>query len=98
MKDSTFLCVSLYELFSASINKEGTSPSIFLVRITKIEMAALEEIKFENMRYMTYRQKSIQGTGFMESGSCCERAHNKPCGQKYLWRGKQSKKVLGFLI
>lgn len=44
-----FVCENLYELFSAYINKERTSPSIFLVRIRKIEMAAFEEIKFENM-------------------------------------------------
>lgn len=44
-----FVCENLYELFSAYINKEETSPSIFLVRIRKIEMAALEEIKIENM-------------------------------------------------
>lgn len=48
-RQQMFVCENLYELFSAYINKEGTSPSIFLVRIRKIEMAALEEIKFENM-------------------------------------------------
>lgn len=58
-------------------------------------MAALEEIKFENMTYMTYRQTSIQGTGFMESCSCYERALNKPCGQKYLWRGEEIKECPG---
>lgn len=90
-----FVCESLYELFSAYINKEGTSPSIFLVRIRKIEMTALEEIKFENMTYMTYRQTSIQATGFMESCSCYGRAHNKPWGQKYLWRGEAIKESPG---
>lgn len=58
-------------------------------------MAVLEEIKFENMTYMTYRQTSIQGTGFMESCSCYERALNKPCGQKYLWRGEEIKESPG---
>lgn len=94
-RQQIFVCESLYELFSAYINKEGTSPSIFLVRRGKIEMAALEEIKFENMTYMTYRQTSTQATGFMALCSCYERALNKPCGQEYLWRGKAIKENPG---
>lgn len=55
-------------------------------------MAALKEIKFENI---TYRQTSVQATGFMESHSCYERALNKPWGQKYLWRGEVIKESPG---
>lgn len=44
-----FVCETLYELFSAYVSKEGASPPLFLVRIRKIEMAALGNIKYENM-------------------------------------------------
>lgn len=44
-----FVCEGLYEIFSAHISKEGASLPLFLVRIRKIEMAGLGNIKYEKM-------------------------------------------------